>query len=79
MQTTSKNKRLCRGIAVLAMGAAALPLLAGGAAQAQTVVPIWEIQGAGHVSPYAGVESANRAVSVLLSELQRFLADQLGR
>lgn len=30
-------------------------------------------------SPYAGVESANRAVSVLLSELQRFLADQLGR
>ena len=29
-------------------------------------------------SPYAGVESANRAVSVLLSELQRFLADQLG-
>ncbi|MFQ5613873.1 MAG: endonuclease/exonuclease/phosphatase family protein [Anaerolineae bacterium] len=41
-------------VALLALLVALLPLGAGGTAQAQTVVPIYDIQGAGHISPFVG-------------------------
>ena len=56
MQTTNIKKRPARGIALLALGMVALPLWVAGDAHAQMKVTIAQIQGAGHVSPYAGQE-----------------------
>lgn len=78
MQTTSKNKRFGRGIALLAMGAVALPLWAGEAAQAQTVVTISQIQGAGHVSPFNGQFVTTTGVVTAVGFNHYYVQDPLG-
>ncbi len=50
MKLAATQKRLCFGLALLA--AVVLPYCFGAAANAQPVVPIYDIQGAGHISPF---------------------------
>jgi predicted extracellular nuclease len=72
------EKRYCSELALIAVGVALLPFWAGGAARAQTVVSIPEIQGAGHVSPYVGQEVTTTGVVTAVAFSGYYVQDRTG-
>lgn len=78
MQRKSMERQHRFGLAMLALGAAALPLLAGGAARAQSVVPIYNIQGAGHISPYASHSVTTTGIVTAIGFRSYYVQDPTG-
>ncbi len=78
MQTIGRVRRPGRRTALLALGAFALPIWAGGSAQAQIEVTIPQIQGAGHVSPYLGQEVTTRGVVTAVAFSGYYVQDPVG-
>ncbi len=70
--------RCPRSLAILALGASVVPLWAGGQAQAQAIVSIPEIQGAGHISPYAGQEVTTSGVVTAVAFNGYYVQDRTG-
>jgi predicted extracellular nuclease len=66
-------------IALLALVAALLPLGADGVAHAQpTTVPIYDIQGAGHISPYMGQTVTTEGVVTAVAFSGYYVQDPVG-
>jgi predicted extracellular nuclease len=76
MQLVKRNRRQLVLVAFLAMVAAVLPL--GRSAQAQPVVPIYDIQGAGHLSPFEGVNVTTTGVVTAVAFNGFYVQDPVG-
>lgn len=78
MRWKNREKRYSSRLAILAFGVAALPLWAGGAARAQAIVPIPQIQGAGHISPYVDQEVTTTGIVTAVAFNGYYVQDPAG-
>ncbi len=78
MKSKISDRQCPPRLAVLALGVAALPICAGGPAVAQAIVSIPQIQGAGHISPYAGQEVTTTGVVTAVAFNGYYVQDRTG-
>jgi len=76
MKLAATQKGLCFGLALL--GTMVLPFYLGAAAHAQPVIPIYDIQGAGHISSYRGQSVTTRGVVTAVAFNGYYVQDPVG-
>ena len=76
MKLAATQKGLCFGLALL--GAMVLPFKFGAAVYAEEVVPIYDIQDAGHISPYAGQTVTTTGVVTAVAFNGYYVQDSVG-